>query len=215
VFGEAAVATGGPTSGRVAVRRERTRKEILDAAWALCREEGLSALSLRDLAGLVGMQAPSLYSYFPSKDAIYDAMFAAGQRQLAEVLALLPEDPVTRDDVRSGARAWFEFCTSDPVRHQLLFQRIIPGFEPSEEAYGLAVENLAAVGRRLAAAGVTDPGHLDLWTAVLTGLIDQQLANDPGGDRWGRLLDDAVDLLCDHTGIPPTGGRRPTGATIR
>ena len=29
------------------------------------------------------MQAPSLYSYFASKDAIYDAMFAAGQRELA------------------------------------------------------------------------------------------------------------------------------------
>jgi hypothetical protein len=32
-------------------------------------------------------------------------------------------------------------------------------------------------------------------TAVGSGLLNQQLANDPGGTRWVRLLDDAVDLL--------------------
>jgi hypothetical protein len=34
-----------------------------------------------------------------------------------------------------------------------------------------------------------------MWTALLTGLVAQQLANDPGGERWVRLVDDAVDLL--------------------
>ena len=52
--------------------------EILEAAWSLARSEGLISFSLRDLAAKVGMQAPSLYQYFPSKDAIYDAMFRQG-----------------------------------------------------------------------------------------------------------------------------------------
>ncbi|HLY82361.1 MAG TPA: helix-turn-helix domain-containing protein, partial [Acidimicrobiales bacterium] len=63
---------------RRAERHEATRAEILDAAWDLARTEGLAGLSLRDLARKVGMQAPSLYSYFDSKHAIYDAMFAQG-----------------------------------------------------------------------------------------------------------------------------------------
>ena len=53
--------------------------------------------------------------------------------------------------------------------------------------------------------GITDPAALDLWTAVNTGLTDQQISNDPGGDRWLRLIDTAVDLFCDHVGIPPEG----------
>ncbi|TMK84168.1 MAG: helix-turn-helix transcriptional regulator, partial [Actinobacteria bacterium] len=63
---------------RRAERREATKAEILDAAWEVVRAEGLAALSLRDLAAKVGMRAPSLYSYFDSKHAIYDAMFLQG-----------------------------------------------------------------------------------------------------------------------------------------
>jgi AcrR family transcriptional regulator len=46
----------------------------LEAAWQQVRAGGLASLSLRDLARSVGMQPPSLYSYFESKNAIFDAM---------------------------------------------------------------------------------------------------------------------------------------------
>jgi AcrR family transcriptional regulator len=184
-------------------RRAETRREILEHAWRLCRRDGLASLSLRELASAVGMRAPSLYSYFPSKDAIYDAMFADGQRELAAHLATLPETAVSRDDLHEGVRRFFGFCTTDPVRYQLLFQRTIPGFEPSADSYALAVANLERMARQLASAGITDPRQIDLWTAVVTGLTDQQISNDPGGSRWEQLLTEAVDLLCDHVGIPP------------
>ncbi len=45
------------------------------------------------------------------------------------------------------------------------------------------------------AVGITDPAAIDLATAVFTGLTSQQLANDPGGDRWARLVDRAVAML--------------------
>ena len=66
---------GTPKRDRVAERRAATRREILDAAWALARESGLTQITLRDVADRVGMQAPSLYGHFASKMAIYDAMF--------------------------------------------------------------------------------------------------------------------------------------------
>lgn len=189
---------------RQAARRAQTRDEILDAAWALCREVGLAGLSLRELARRVGLAAPSLYSYFASKDAIYDAMFRQGQEQFAAAMAAVDGDAGSgRAFARRGARAFFEFCTADPVRYQLLFQRTIPGFVPSPESYALAVERVEWLGRRLAAMGVSDPRGVDLWSAVMTGLTDQQLSNDPGGKRWARLVDDAVEMLCDHFGLPP------------
>ena len=51
---------------------------------------------------------------------------------------------------------------------------------------------------RMAAAGITEQADLDLWTALLSGLASQQVANDPGGDRWLRLVDDAVDMFLAH-----------------
>jgi AcrR family transcriptional regulator len=68
-------------------RHAATRQEILDAAWRLARERGLGGWSLRDVAGAVGMRAPSLYGYFASKNAVFDAMFTDGYLQLQDHLA--------------------------------------------------------------------------------------------------------------------------------
>ena len=64
-----------PNRDRKAERREATRREILDAAWDVAREEGLEGVTLRAVADRVGMRSPSLYTHFESKNAIYDAMF--------------------------------------------------------------------------------------------------------------------------------------------
>jgi AcrR family transcriptional regulator len=194
------------TRDRRAERREATRAEILDAAWQLAREEGLAGLSLRDVAARVGMRPPSLYWYFDSKHAIYDAMFAEGNRELlARVQATeWPDDP--RDLLRAVAALFVSFVVEDAARAQLLFQRTIPDFEPSPESYAPAVTLLEETAHQFAAIGIHDPAHLDLWTALLAGLASQQLANDPGGDRWTRLVDDAVAMYADHV-LPAPGGR--------
>src|SRR4051812_3169523 len=186
---------GAAPTGRRAARREATKSEILDAAWALVREHGLAALSLRDLAARVGMRAPSLYQYFDSKHAIYDAMFGQASR---DALAVADRDIPSTDRhavLREAARRVFEFATSDPARAQLLFQRTIPGFEPSPESFAPAVEMLARLGTLLESQGITDPDAVDLWTALVSGLINQQIANDPGGTRWARLVDRTVDMF--------------------
>jgi AcrR family transcriptional regulator len=186
-----------PTRDRRAERREATKAEILEAAWDMVRAEGLAALSLRDVARRVGMQAPSLYSYFDSKHAIYDAMFAQGCQAFVErALPPLTGDPLS--DLREGMRSFVTFCVADPVRYQLLFQRTIPGFEPSPESYALAVEGLDATRDRRVAMGFTDPEVLDLLTAIGAGLAAQQVSNDPGGDRWLRLLDEAMEMFFAH-----------------
>jgi AcrR family transcriptional regulator len=187
-----------PMRDRRAERREATRAEILEAAWELARAQGLAGLSLRDVAARIGMRPPSLYWYFDSKQAIYDAMFAEGNRQLLQRIAAddWPVEP--RALLRRVATIFVEFSVEDPARAQLLFQRTIPDFEPSPESYALAVEVLQRARERLTAAGLTDPAHFDLWTALVGGLATQQLANEPGGDRWLRLIDEAVDMYADH-----------------
>jgi AcrR family transcriptional regulator len=197
-----------PTRDRRAERHEATRAEILDAAWELVRLEGLAGLSLRDLARRVGMQAPSLYSYFESKHAIYDAMFAQGAHEYVEREALVSAtgDPLT--DLRACVRFFVGFCTEDPVRYQLMFQRTIPGFQPTPATFAVSIQGLERLKARLAGMRLDDQWSLDLLTAIGTGIADQQISNDPGGDRWIRLVDDAVEMFFNHvTNATPKRGR--------
>lgn len=46
------------------------REEVLEAALALISEHGVAGASLRKLASRLGMSQPSLYHYFPSKEAL-------------------------------------------------------------------------------------------------------------------------------------------------
>src|SRR5580700_3688568 len=187
-------------------RRRSARDAILDAAWALVAEEGLAGLSLRDLARRAGITTPTVYAYFASKNAIYDAMFGQAATECADRMA----EPYDYDDPRAllsaGVRRFFEFCTADPARYQLLFQRTLPGFEPSPESYAPAVRALAGAQEWLALNGITEARHLDMWTALVTGLVDQQVSNDPGGDRWSRLIDESMEMFLSHCQPP----REPT-----
>jgi AcrR family transcriptional regulator len=194
-----------PKRDRVAERREATRAEILQAAWDLAQEQGLAEFTLRDLAERVGMRAPSLYTHFESKHAIYDAMFGQAwsdyeQVALAE-LADLPQAP--RAAIRRMARVFFDFAVANPARHQLMNQRTIPGFEPSADSYAPAVRVLELGRQILRNPGRTDPADFDIGGAIIDGMINQQLANDPGGTRWSALLDRAMDMWADGVGLPP------------
>jgi len=165
----------------------------------------LAQLTLREVAARVGMRAPSLYTHFASKHAIYDAMFADAWTQYLEAYdgASAPGSGSARALLRRGARSFFDFAVADLARHQLMNQRTIPGFEPSPESYAPAVAVLDRFRAQLADSGVTSEEDVDLCTAMIGGLVDAQLANDPGGDRWGRLVDRMVDMLADNLGLPP------------
>ena len=192
-------------------RRDSARRAILDAAWELTRREGLLGWSLRELAGQAGITTPTVYAYFASKHAIYDAMFGQAATAFDELMAE-PFDVVDpREQFIEYGRRFFAFCVTDPARYQLLFQRTVPGFEPSATAYAPSVRALDRLGGLLAANGVTDARHRDLWTALATGLVSQQVSNDPGGTRWFGLIEESVDMLLAHC-LP---AREPHRATSR
>ncbi len=188
-------------------RRRSARDAIVTAAWSLVEREGLAALSLRDLAQEAGISTPTVYAYFDSKNAIYDAMFGQAAETFAAYMAQTQDTGDARADLVAALRGFAEFCTANAPRYQLLFQRTIPDFEPSAESYAHAVEALDTARSRLAAVGVTDPRHLDLWTAMTIGLVDQQISNDPAGDRWLRLIEESVDMFLAHC-LPTTKRER-------
>jgi AcrR family transcriptional regulator len=163
------------TDVKVTQRREAKVASIVASAWKLAREHGIAGVSLHALAREVGMRQPSLYEYFGSKHALYDAMFADGNRQLLERLEALalPRDP------------------------RAALKRHLPGFIPSPESYALAEEVLGRAAKLINEAGVTRQGDIDCLVAMVAGLMEAQLSNDPGGNRWTRHLNRLVDLYVD------------------
>ena len=185
--------------GTVAQRREGKKATIVANAWALAQSEGIGGVTLRALAARVGMRQPSLYEYFDSKHGLYDAMFADGNRALLERLEALelPADPAC---CREGLHARLHRlrargrCPSPaPV------PAADPGVRPSPESYAIAEQVLVQARELLQAAGMTDPGDIDCFVAMVGGLIAAQASNDPDGDRWIRHLDRLIDLYLDNT----------------
>jgi AcrR family transcriptional regulator len=198
-----------PSTDRRADRRAAKRSRIIAEAWSLARRDGLAAISLRDLADRVDLQQPSLYAYFDSKLGLYDAMFEDGQQQLLD--RCLAREPLAdpREELVAIVEDLVRFSSEDTVRHQLLFQRTIPGFEPSAAAMEPAHRFVRLMTELLRAAGVEGPSEVDLFSAIVSGLAHQQVANDPGGTRWVVLARRVVEILVADIDRQ-AAGKRPT-----
>ena len=204
------VATPPDRRGR---RRATKRDRIVAEAWSLARRDGLAGISLRDLADSVDLRQPSLYAYFESKLDLYDLMFQDGQQQLVD--RCLAREPLAdaREELVAIVEDLVRFSSEDTVRHQLLFQRTIPGFEPSAAAMEPARRFVELMTERLMTAGAHDQADVDLFSAIVSGLAHQQVANDPGGERWIVLARRVVEMLVadiDSHAVTPLNTEKPT-----
>src|SRR5690348_16013751 len=111
-------------------KRDRTRDEIVQAAWELARRDGIGSISLRELAAKVGMRAPSLYTYFPSKMELYQAMYRQGMQAFADAMDATPLGATPRESLAKRSSTFARMSLEDPVRYKLLFHRPIPDFVP-------------------------------------------------------------------------------------
>jgi AcrR family transcriptional regulator len=98
------------------------KKEIIEVAARLCREQGLQKMSLRGVAKEVGISAPSLYEYFENKDALIDTLRDLQRTRLAAALTekLDPSKPV-KNRLFDMSKAYIEFALKQPDSFQLLF----------------------------------------------------------------------------------------------
>ena len=185
-----------------------TRQDILEAAREVMREEGVGALSLHEVARRVGMRTPSLYTYFESKHAIYDEVFRLGmQKYRAEVDDLERELGVGPQMLEASIAHYMRFADENPELYSLLFERPVPGFEPSAasmaEAEGL-LKDANARTQALLDSGTIRSGlpveqTRDVVVVLMHGLTSLKRANEPAapadGGRFGALVPHVVALV--------------------
>lgn len=172
--------------------------------------EGVGGLSLSEVARRMGIQPPSLYKYFPSKLAVYDALFERASREMVATFRSATRD--TRDGLAAlvaGLEAVTRQALQNQVMAQLINWRPVPGFEPSERAFAPNVEFVEAVREQVAAAvrrAELDPdaqseSGMALLSVLISGVISQQLANEPAASfeegRFTSLFPTVLSLFVE------------------
>jgi AcrR family transcriptional regulator len=194
----------------------KLRADILAGATKLLEQTGSEeAVTLRAVARQVGISAPSIYSHFPDREAIVDAIidgafidFNEAIRAASDAADRAGQGPLAR--LRAGCAAYLRFAAERPNRYRLLFERqdaLGAGELRYSAVRGKSFELLIANLQDCVEAGIsvsTDP-ELDaraIWVA-LHGFATLH-ANLPGL-RWpdtDTLLDRIIYGLAQITSEP-------------
>jgi len=141
-----------------------TRKEqILDAASRILIEQGHSELSMRKLADVLGIRAPSLYKHVSGKDEVIAGLQERALRSLGQALSR------AQPGVRSLGEAYRGWALANPAEYNL-FTRV----PLHRDLLAPGAEEAAAEPVLAAVAGDQDRARA-LW-ALAHGLVDLELA---------------------------------------
>ncbi|CAN5591618.1 hypothetical protein BH23CHL2_BH23CHL2_10240 [soil metagenome] len=193
-------------------RQQRNREEmigaILQTAREIMREEGVGSLNLSEIARRMGITTPALYSYFPNKLAIYDALY-----QLAIQMFLEGDEAAWKSHSNSwdGIAVWIGTRVSLSLRYPelylLAFGAPIPGFVPSRSNVDLTQRVYKTIVRAvtdMVEAGEIDPGvpiprAVDLLLAVRHGIVAERIGKanvvPVESGRFQNLGEDALRMI--------------------
>lgn len=185
-------------------------EDILRIAREMMRQHGVAALSFNEIARRLGMQPPSLYHYFASKNAIYDELFRRGFVEFKRIIDEgIRNDGTLGDKLLSAIETYMRFAQENPELYQLMFQRPVPEFVPSEASMAASLAALSSarahfshiVAREELAIDAPLDEMLDVFIALEHGLTELHLANNPelpvGQGRFGKLAPLAVQVVLE------------------
>jgi AcrR family transcriptional regulator len=134
---------------------------LLEAAAEILETEGPDALSVRRIAAAAGVAPMGVYNHFASKSGIVEALFIQGFQRLSDALHAVADVQDPYEALREGGKRYRALALEHPMVYQLMFLKVIPGFEPSERALEIAAgafDNLVAAVQRAMEAGVITEG---------------------------------------------------------
>ena len=212
-----------PVAGEVVApaeaRRERVRAmmrdEVLTAARQIVQDQGVKGLAMRTLAQAVGVTAPTLYDYFPSKEAVLDALYIQGASlMLAEFQAAIDGSEPGRPRLQAIGSAYRRFALSHPDLYLLMYGRVDASYRPGvdEMACGMDVQQatVGAVAEAIA-LGHLRPGDPEAVAHVLWTLAHGHVSLEINGFLTGKCHNGDAAGLYDRNFallfaglIPPT-----------
>lgn len=102
-------------SPRPAPDLDLRRDQAIRAARDLAESDGWPAVTVRRLAGMLGVTQPVLYSVFASRQALIDAVALSGFSDIAAALEAADASPMAR------MRAYLDFAAAHPRLYEAMF----------------------------------------------------------------------------------------------
>jgi AcrR family transcriptional regulator len=156
-------------------RSEATRGAILQAARKLFAVQGYAATSIDQILSAAGVTRGALYHHFDSKSAIFSAVFAAVEADLAQLLvaaAAAKSSPWSR--LLGGSHAFLDACLNPEVRQIVIVDA--PAVLGADELRGIK-ESHTRAALQAALSACADAGEIDAARVpMLTHLISGALA---------------------------------------
>jgi AcrR family transcriptional regulator len=174
-------------SPRPAPDLDQRRRQITQAAADLAEAEGWAAVTMRRVAGELGVTQPVLYSAFPDgRQALIEAVALSGFTAIAAALEAAGPEPMAR------MRAYLDFAAAKPRSYEAMFTM------PSRLPF--ATDSAPEPLRRAFAAirdAFPDPDgtRAEVAWAALHGLATLQIGGRLPESRAQARLDYACDML--------------------
>jgi AcrR family transcriptional regulator len=151
---------------------------IQEAAWAHIAKWSAAALSLRAIARQLGITAPAIYNYYPTRAELVTALIVSAYTSLGDSQrAVLNEIPPANlpDRFKGLGMAYRQWAITYPQRYQLIFGTPIAGYSAPEDrtvpAASWALQPLIQVLQDLFDARMLVIQHLPPQTPALEAML--------------------------------------------
>lgn len=169
-------------------RNTLSRELIVRTALDLMEGNNADAVSVRALAAELGVGPMAIYTYFRSKDDLYDAV----RDHLLSAIPAVPADESWPDQVRAACRGLRRLMLQHPCLAQLVAARPLSGQETARLTEGL----LAVLRSAGLDAETSARAHTTLFTYVLGATSwELQLAAERGDPEGRRRLRATMESL--------------------
>jgi AcrR family transcriptional regulator len=179
------------------VDHDQRREEILERCFSLFASQGYAALSMRGIARSLQFSTGSLYYYFDSKEAIFEAMFRRlATRNVEAVLATLPEDATPQQRILNLGR--FLMTEADALEQAIAvaleYRRQQTGPEADAVLRGVLAVYRDTIAEQM---GLSDSREATVALSLLLGMLVHR-----------RLDPDAIDIGAHLIGLSAVLGIR-------
>ncbi|GAA3689820.1 TetR/AcrR family transcriptional regulator [Nonomuraea antimicrobica] len=162
---------------------DELRARLLDVAVKLLQSDGADSLTMRRIAAEAGCTTTVIYTTFGNREGLAEALYLEGFERFRRLLEAVPQRRSPFEHLTALGPAYRQACLAEPGYYSLMFERAIPGFEPSERARTLARAALNILDRVIAdciSAGYlvpTQPRKIaDAFWAAAQGAISLERA---------------------------------------
>jgi AcrR family transcriptional regulator len=178
------------------------RAVLLTEAERTVREQGVDAVSLRQLARQAGVSHGAPRRHFPDRQALLDALAAQGFQRLADTISAIGPGTVRdyEQRFRCLAQAYVDFAINDAALMELMFAaknaKPSPGLHDAAERFFAAVDDVITQGHRVGRLTLDDPRRLQLLlVATLQGIATLVAAGRFSTAQVDDLITDATTLF--------------------